>query len=580
MVVESTLLIDLAVIILAGTAVGCLAKVLKQPIIVSYLLAGIIIGPIGLAVISNSADILLFSELGVAFLLFAVGIETDFAKLVRMKGTVVGGAMIQVFATTAIIFSITQFFGLPFIESVYLGLILAFSSTVIVVKILTSKRQVSTMHGRLIIGFAVVQDALAVLLLPVLAKPETIMQLEVAGNFLLGIFLLFAMAFVLNKYVLPKVLSYFANTSELFYLLIVSVCFVFIWLSTLFDFSIAVGAFIGGISLSSLPYNVEASSKIRGLRDFFSTIFFVSLGMQIGLVFGGVPIGLLLIMLGVVYILNPLLYFLIGVGFGYDTRTSFLIGMALGQASEFSFILASQGLRLGQISQPIYSTVLMVIIVSMMTTPYLIENSNAIYDRIEHILRRLFPKRSYSFLSSRMKGLEKLPDKKKLKGHTILVGAGVFGSGLIGLLKDRGTFLVVDHNPYVVKDLIKKKLHAIYGSPQNEEVWEKISLNNAKLVIITIPDAKEAAKLAKKVKKINPKATVFARAHYYGDALLLYECKADFVCMPHVIGGNVFLQSIGKYLDSGKLSTIVNLEEEYLQYLKEKAKEEKRHFGF
>lgn len=580
MVLETTLLVDLAIIILAGTGVGCIARLLKQPILVSYLAAGAIIGPIGLGLISNSADILLFSELGVAFLLFAIGIETDFAKLMKMKGLVIGGSLLQVAVTSTIVFGAMRMLSLGFMESVYLGLILAFSSTVIVVKILTSRNQVSTLHGRLIIGFAVVQDAVAVLLLPLLASPESIAQLDMASSFLVSIAALFAIAFILNRFVLPKILKRFANTSELFYLIIVSVCFIFIYLSVQFNFSIAVGAFIGGISLSSLPYNVEASSKIRGLRDFFSTIFFVSLGMQVGLGFGSASLLLLLAMLGVVYLLNPIVYFLIGIGAGYDSRTSFLIGMALGQASEFSFILASQGLRLGQISQPIYSTALLVIVISMMTTPYLIENSNTIYDALERVFGKVVPKKAKQKLGGKMKNLEMLPGKKEMHNHILLIGAGVFGSGLIEMLKDKGTFIVVDHNPYVVRDLIGKGIHAIYGSTDNNEVWGKVSLEKAKIVVITIPESEEAARLIKKAKKESKGVTVFARAHYYKDALKLYKEGADFVCMPHVIGGNVFLKNIAQFLDSGKLSTVVNLQNEFLHYLKEKTKEEKQHFGF
>jgi CPA2 family monovalent cation:H+ antiporter-2 len=579
MVVELTLLVDLAVIILAGTTIGCIARALKQPVIVSYLMAGLVIGPLGLKLIANSADIMLFSELGVAFLLFAVGIETDIARLVRLKGTIIGGAFLQVFITAAIVFSIMQFFGLPFMESVYLGLIMAFSSTVIVVKILTSRNEVSTLHGRLIIGFAVVQDALAVLLLPVLARPETILQLNVAGSFLLSVFSLFAMAYLLNRYVLPKLLEFFANTPELFYLIIVSVCFLFISLSVLFDFSIAVGAFIGGISLSSLPYNVEASSKIRGLRDFFSTIFFVSLGMQISLGVGNFPISLLLIMLAVVYLLNPLIYFLISLFAGYGGRIAFLIGMALGQASEFSFILASQALRLGQMSESTYTVALLVITISMMTTPYLIENSNFVYNRVEHIFDRFVPPAKRAYLRQKLRKLEKLPERRYLKGHVVLVGAGVFGSGIVNLLKHYGTFVVVDHNPHIVTDLINKRHNAVYGSPGNSEVWQKVALKNARLLIITIPNVKETVRLIKLAKELNPKIVVFSRAHYSKDALVLYENGSDLVYMPNVIASNSFMRDVCTFLESGKISTVVNLQDEYLSYLKEKACEEKKHYG-
>ncbi len=579
MAIELTLLVDLALIIIAGTSIGCIARALKQPIIVSYLLAGIVIGPAGLKLIANSADILLFAELGVAFLLFAVGIETDIAKMIRMKGTIIGGALLQVALTTGLVFLIMQFFALPFMESVYLGLILAFSSTVIVVKILTSRNEVSTLHGRLIIGFAVVQDSLAVLLLPLLAKPETIMQFSVAASFALSVFSLFALAYLLNRFVLPRVLAFFADTSELFFLIIVTVAFLFIYLSVLFDFSIAVGAFIGGISLSSLPYNVEASNKIRGLRDFFSTIFFVSIGMQIGPGIAGMPLPVLLIMLAVVYFLNPLIYFLIGLFAGYGGRIAFTIGMALGQASEFSFILASQALRLGQMSQSTYSAALVVIAISMMTTPYLVENSNFIYNRVEHLLNRFIAPAKRERLRKKLLRLEKLPHKKSMEQHVILVGAGVFGIGLVNLLKHYGTFVVVDHNPHVITDLIKKGRHAIYGTTDNEEVWDKVSLGNARLLIITIPNVKEASKLIKLARKRNPKIKIFARAHYYCDALALYREGADLVYMPHVVGSNAFIKDVGRFLETSRLSTVINLQEEYMSYLKEKAREEKEYFG-
>jgi len=577
--IDPKLLIDLFIIITAGTGLGCVARLLRQPILVAYLIAGLVIGPVGFALISSSSDILMFAELGVAILLFAVGIETDFHKMVKMKGTVIGGSVLQVFITAAFVFLVRDFFGLGVVESVYLGLILAFSSTVIGVKILTQEGQVSTLHGRFIIGFAVVQDALAVLLLPLLAKPETILHLGIAANFLLSVFSLFGIAYLLNKFILPRVLDRFAGIPELFYLIIVSVCFFFISLSIFFNFNIAVGAFIGGISLSSLPYNVEASSKIRGLRDFFSTIFFVSIGMQLSLGFGGISPALLLAMVCVVYILNPLVYFSMATIAGYGGKTAFLIGMALAQAGEFSFIVASQGLALGQISQPVYNMAMLVIAISIITTPYLMQNSGGIYSALEKIADRAVPPKKRAFLGHRIRKLERLPDKKSLRKHMILVGAGIFGAGLVPLLKERGTLVIVDHNPHVIADLIKNGNHAIYGSPDNEDVWDKVSLGEAKLLLITIPNTEKAAKLIKKAKKENKEITVFARAHYNHDALQLYNSGADFVCMPHIIGANLFIRSVAEFLDTGKLQKVSKLQEEYMGYLKEKAKEEKKYFG-
>ncbi|MCX6799422.1 MAG: cation:proton antiporter [Candidatus Diapherotrites archaeon] len=576
---EPTILIDLIIIILAGTALGCIARMLRQPLIVSYLIAGLVIGPFGLNLILNRADIPLFAELGVALMLFAVGIETDIARLLKMKGIVVLGTLLQVFLTAGIVFAIMNYSGLALMESVYLGFILAFSSTVLVVKILTQENQLSTLHGRLIVGFALMQDVIAVLMLPLLANPAMIAHAGALANFALSIFSLFALAYLLNRLVLPRVLGYFSGQPELFYLLIISECFMFIGLSVLFDFSIAVGAFIGGLSLSSLPYNIEAVSKIRGVRDFFSTIFFVSIGMQVSLAFGAFPIALFLLMLGAVYILNPLVFYLIGIAGGYGGRTAFIVGLALAEASEFSFVLASQGLRLGQISQPVYGTALLVIAISLLTTPYLMQNSDAIYNRLEKIADALFPPHKRAFLGRKMRHLENLPEKKAMHRHSILVGAGIFGGSLLELLKSKGTLIVVDHNPHVVTELIKKGYNAIYGGPENEDVWDKVALEEARLLIITIPVVDKAAKLVKKARKLNPKMTVFGRAHYYGGALRLYESGADFVCMPHVIGANYFTRCVAEFLETGKLEEVTHLHEEYMGFLKEKAAEEKKYFG-
>src|SRR3989344_1541775 len=212
--VDISLFASLGIILLAGTIVAAAAKFLRQPTIIAYLVAGLVIGPIGLRIIGNSSEIAVFSELGMAFLLFAVGIESDFSKLFKLKSVVVFGAVGQVLATSLFVFSSMTFLGLPFTESLYIALILSFSSTVIVVKILSEKNQIDSLHGRLIIGFAVVQDIMAVLILPVLKNVANLFAVQTFMWFFGSIAVLALLAIIMNRFVLPKALHIFSESGN------------------------------------------------------------------------------------------------------------------------------------------------------------------------------------------------------------------------------------------------------------------------------------------------------------------------------------------------------------------------------
>jgi CPA2 family monovalent cation:H+ antiporter-2 len=468
-----------------------------------------------------------------------------------------------------------QYAGLAFIESAYIGLILAFSSTVVTVKFLSDKNQISTLHGRLIIGFAVVQDLIAVLALPLLANPNTIFEISLFGKFALGIIALFALAILLNRLVLPKLLKHHAHNQELFFLIVISTCLGFMYIANLMHFSLAVGAFIGGLTLSSLPYHVEALSRIRGLRDFFTIIFFASLGMQLSFSFGSFPLFAAIAMFLAVYVLNPLIFFLITYFAGYGSRTALTVGLALEQASEFSFILAAQALALGQMTQNVYSLAILVIIVSMATTPYIMENSNGIHSFLYSIFKRLFPKYSGKRFNRKLRELESLP-KEELKDHIVVFGSGVFGNSIAAVLRNYWTVVLVDHNPSNVLANIGKKLYSIYGSADSIEVWKKANIEKARLVVSTIPDTEAAVRLIQRIQKVcGNKVVVFSRAHSFEDALKMYEAGAESVILPQVLGSNECLKQIKTFLESGKTISS-KLKNEYIKYLKEKINEGKK----
>ncbi len=571
------LLFDLAAIIIAGTILAYAARYFKQPLLVAYIVAGIIIGPVGLHLINDYTTIAELSELGVAFLLFTVGMELDFSRMFEYKKIIFIGGILQVFVTAATVAAIMGFFAMKPIEAVYVGFILAFSSTVIVVKLLSSANQLNSLEGKLIIGYALVQDLVAVIVLPFLANPAAIANPAIFFDFFLRMLAMFLLAFVLSKIVMPRVLDYSAKSQEIFYLTTLSSCFAFIFLSQLFGFSIAVGGFIGGIAMARMPSNNEALSSIRYIRDLFATIFFVSLGMQFNIIsLSNLP--LLIVLLLIVFVLNPIIFAVINLCAGFGARTSIFVGLALAQASEFSFVFASQGLKLSQISQSTFDISIFVILLSLVATPYLMQSTGLAY-RIVSRLKPLFSISDSEYFRRRIKKIELYPRESEKRQHIIIAGCGVFGAEIAENLHSTNHIVIVDHDPEVISKFSKRGIPAVYGERFDEAIWKKIGLQEARILIATIPDTKTSVSLVKKAKELNSKIIVFARAHYFSEALELYRNCADFVIMPQVIGGNYCLKVICDFLETGKLEETNHLRGEFFSYLKEKAAEERGKIG-
>jgi CPA2 family monovalent cation:H+ antiporter-2 len=365
-----------------------------------------------------------------------------------------------------------------------------------------------------------------------------------------------------------------AKHPELFYLTVLSSFFFFTAVSMQLNFSLAAGAFIGGLALSRTAFSSEALSIIRNIRDLFATIFFVSLGMQLTLFPLGPGFLVFLVMLAVIFILNPIIFAAVNLSEGFGLRVSLFIGLALAQASEFSFILASQGFQLGQISESVYNISIWVIIISMIATPYMINRS----DFLHNWLRKNFSPGMIPFFRRRLDELEKLPPAKEpLENHVVIAGAGVFGSTLANEIRAKAPVVIVEQDPELVYQFIQKGFFAVFGSRQNQEVWEKARLEKAKLLIVTIPDKNGAVQLVRFARAKNPRLFIFGRAHYYRDALELYKNGADFVVMPQVIGSNYSLQLIEEFLETGKKPKTAPLEDEYFRLLQEKALLEERH---
>ncbi|MEK6972627.1 MAG: cation:proton antiporter [archaeon] len=584
MVMDFALVFDIGLIIIFAGLFNIIARLLKQPPLLSYIIAGIVLGSIfvgslklqlfGMPLsVTNKEEIMLLSELGVAFLLFSVGIETNFSKIISFAKTILIGTLLQV-ALTALFFYIlaVQFALLPFYEALLVGLILSFSSTMLVVKILSDSHSLDTLHGRLMLGFLIVQDCIVILLMPVFSSSSGIFNQAMLTNFAFSGLTLLVLTYVLLKYIFPPLFKYAVRDKNSLFLLALSICFGFIFLSKyVFDIPMVIGAFVAGLSLSTLPYTYEIYAEIRGVRDLFVTIFFVMLGMQINFVSILQEQYLLLILLCliVIFLVKPLILTGLTLFAGYGTRIALLVGFGLAQLSEFSFVLAGEGLKSGLLSQGTFSVVLIVVAISMVVTPYIFNYKKAIVGLFDSFFTKFNMFNNQNF----ERKIGELQDFEKVSDHLVIIGAGTMGNILLNGLKDI-PLVVLDHNSDLIRMLKAKGVNAVYGEAQNDELWKKLNLKAARALIVVIPEADVSAEIIKYAKTENHRLPIFGRAHYYTEGLQLYDAGCDFVIMPHVVGSNVLLKNLLCFIKTKKLTECNALQDEFINYLKEASKDE------
>ena len=359
------ILFEIGIIIIIATVFAYLIKALKQPIIPGYIIAGILVGPLVFGLVKNQSLINSLSEIGVAFLIFTAGFEIKLKKLKEVGSTVGIVGVFQVLIIFLIAFGVSILFGIGNQSAIYVGLVVAFSSTMVVFKILSDRRELNSLHGRIIIGILLIQDVIAIIALLVLSSDFSLMSL--LNVFVKG--LLFVIIAVILSKIINPILKVSAKTHELMLLVSISFLFLFIIGSVLGGFSLIIGAFFAGISLANSDYKTEIEGKITPLREFFAVIFFVALGMQLRLIKMDL-VYLFAILFGLVIIVKPFITMFLVRSFGYKKITSFFTGNTLGQTSEFSLILATMGLLLGQISQGLFSTLVLLTIFTMSLTIY------------------------------------------------------------------------------------------------------------------------------------------------------------------------------------------------------------------
>jgi Kef-type K+ transport system membrane component KefB len=534
-------------------------RILKQPIIISYIFTGVILSQIFLTSPETKPLIELFSDLGVAFLLFIVGLELKLKTLreIGIPSLIIG--FLQEFLTILAGFFILKYFlGFSTLVSLYLGIALSFSSTIIVLKLITDKGDLEKLYGKLSVGFLLVQDLVAILilfLLPFFVKGLSLLESENFLNIILGILVIFLIPFLSQKF-LPKIETFLEKSNEFLFLFSL---FFALGISSLFKylgFGPEAGALIAGVSLSSLSGSYEIASRLRPLRDFFLVLFFILIGSNIILAnfqnFFSVIILSFFVLIG-----NPLIMFLMLNPLGYSSKTSFLLGLTSAQISEFSFILINQGVKLGHLSQDILSLTGIVGLITIFFSTYLFVYAEKIYNLLAPILK-IFERRNLK------------EEEEEIKSYDYFL----FGCDRIGysFLKffEKDKLLIIDYNPETIKKLKNEGFNVLYGDAGDIEFLETLNFLNAKIIISTIPDFESNLIILNSIKKQNNEVIFALVSHKIEDALDLYKNGAHFVILPHFLGGEYAVHLIKEFgYDKEKY---LELREKEINHLKQRLK--------
>jgi CPA2 family monovalent cation:H+ antiporter-2 len=520
------LLKDLLLLLLTSVPIAFVCSRLRLPVIVGFMIAGILIGPFGFGLIQEMRAVEALAEIGVVLLLFVIGLEFSLRRLVEMKRVVIGGGFLQVILTILLVYALAWASGREHETAIFFGFLSALSSTAIVLKSYSDRAELDTPHGRVGVGILLFQDLSVVpmmLLIPILAGKEGRSVTQIA--FALGTALL-AMAIIIlaARLVVPYLLYHIVRlrSSEVFVIFIVLVGLGTSYLTAQLGLSLALGAFVAGLVLSESEYSHQIVAELLPFRDVFNSIFFVSIGMLLSLSFLSSHILSVLLLLGALVIGKALVVLVAMRLLNYSLRVSVMTGVGLAQLGEFSFIVAKVGAEQGLLQASDHQIFLAAAILSMMATPFLIQ----LAPRLGYALQSaLSPK---SRLES--EATSGASDGGRLRGHTIVVGYGLNGRNLSTVLRRVGIpYLIVELNPELVRASSARSEPIQYGDATRKEVLCRAGLPTARILVLAISDPIATRRTVRLARDLNPHLHIIVRTRYMSEVPDLYQLGANQV---------------------------------------------------
>jgi CPA2 family monovalent cation:H+ antiporter-2 len=520
---------DIAIIVVAGLFGGIIAQQLKQPLILGYILAGIIVGPFtGGVTVANIHDIELLAEIGVALLLFALGLEFSLKELTPVRKIALIGTPIQILLTIALGFGLGQLFGWAWIDALWFGGMIALSSTMVLLKTLMSQERMGTLSSRVMIGMLIVQDLTVVpliIILPQLDEPGA--GLPILGLAALRAALFLFLMIIIGTRVIPRLMAYIAgwNSRELFLLAITAVGLGVGYATYLFGLSFAFGAFVAGMVLSESDYGHQALSDIIPLRDLFGLLFFVSVGMLLDPVFLIENWEVILAAVLIVAVGKGLIFSTLSIIFGYGNVVPLAVGLGLFQVGEFSFVLARVGVSTNSISNDLYALILTIAIVTMILTPVVSGLTTPLYA----LKKRWFRREPIQTIN--------LPEAG-LSNHVVIAGGGRVGQYVAQVLQRLElAFVIIEIDYRRVTQAKDNGFPVIYGDASQEIVLEAARVKQACLVLITTPAIIATQTIVDRVRTSNPTVHIVARAEGIEQMQVLREHDVYEVVQPEFEAG-------------------------------------------
>jgi Kef-type K+ transport system membrane component KefB len=529
--------LEFAIILFLAALLGAIGQFFKQPLIVMFIFLGIVVGPSFLNIVHSKENIKLLAEIGIAVLLFIVGLKLDL-RLIKSTGKIaLMTGLGQVLFTSLFGYFIGLALDFPSLQSFYIAVALTFSSTIIIVKLLSDKKEIDSLHGQIALGFLIVQDLVVILVMIVLAtigrESEASVSVEILKTLFYSlIFIVFT--FLAMKYFIPGISHFLAKSTELLTLFSIAWAVSLAGISEAIGFSSEVGAFLAGVTLASSPFKDVISGRLVSLRDFLLLFFFVNLGSNLDLSVIGAQIWPSLIFSVFVLIGNPIIVLIIMGTMGYRKRTSFLAGLTVAQISEFSLIFAGLGLAVGHINEEILGLITLVGMITIALSTYMILYSHQLYEKLSPFL---------SVFEKNKPMVDKLSDvETNIDYQIIIIGLGRFGSELVKRIEanSKDKYFGVDFDPIVVKKFRELDKPVIYGDLEDPDLFSHIPLQNAKCFINTVPSAEFAIHSLQRLKRMGFKGKIFLTALHQKDQYQLEGLGADNILLPYQLAASNF----------------------------------------
>lgn len=532
-------IIDLSILIFVATAFAVLLQFIRQPPLIAYIIAGLVLSQFGIFS-ENETLLKLLGDFGIILLLYIAGLEIQITKFIKLgKETLAVGEGHDIIMGVAGFGIGIYFLGLDVLPSIYLGLALTLSSTIVVVKALAKRRELAAPHGRILMGTMLLQDMVAMGSIAIFTSlahgGNPWIEIAKTVGMAIGLFIVLTL---IGRYVVEKFFYKLANSIEMVFLVGLTWCFGAVLLAHYIGFSIEIAAFIAGMSIAHLPFSFEIKDKTRSLQDFGLLLFFFAIGAKVTLDMSIYLSWKFVLLTIFVLAATPIISGTINSFLRMDRKKNFLISVMPIQVSEFSIVLMAIGLKLGQVSEELFSLVVAITVVTIMFSSAFLNNLNPIYKKVGPHLR---------FLEWRK--LARRHHEKPLKNHIVIFGFGRMGEMIVDHYKGRQK-VVIEWDPQKIERAKAKKCHIIFGDAGDPDIWEEAALGKANLVISTIVEnMDDDINLGKWIRKNHPQTVSVAVTGHKEEVGQLKRAGYDFVLWQDEAGWS----HLKKYLDTGKI---------------------------